>query len=198
MRYGRLEKTYRVTQTRHARCGAGERDARLGRACACKRAQGGWPASVGRTRARSSGIERARPLTAEAWSMVGGLGARLRAGWLPSGLGHAKLAISSRPEGRPRLGHAMLLGDELGRGGKRTGLRREESKGASRVGLGWARSAGPRRWPGGPLARLGRPREKEGVVGQCPFFVFFYFFFFSLFEFSCRLYKCTSKHNHHP
>jgi hypothetical protein len=55
---GRLEKKYRVTQTRHARCGAGERDARLGRACARKRARGGWSASVGRMRASWGSRER--------------------------------------------------------------------------------------------------------------------------------------------
>jgi hypothetical protein len=51
-------------------------------------------------------------------------------------------------------------------------------------------------WPGGPLARLGRPGEKEGACWAVSFFVLS-FFFFLLFEFSCRLYKCTSKHNHH-
>jgi hypothetical protein len=93
-------------------------------------------------------------------------GAGLRAGWLPGGLGHAKLVISSRPEGRPRLGRAMLLGDELGHvggGGSELGHDGRRARGASRVGLGWARSAGPE-W-----AAWGRPRARgrgAGLVGR--------------------------------
>ena len=110
-------------------------------------------------------------------------GAGLRAGWLPGGVGHAKLAISSRPAGRPRLGRAMLLGDELGHVGRRA---RGQAEWASAGPGAWGHSGlhgvgrgrGEGRWPGGPLARLGRLGEKEGVVGLCPFlFSFIYFSF---------------------
>jgi hypothetical protein len=46
-------------------------------------------------------------------------------------------------------------------------------------------------------AASGPTRGRKGLKAVF-FFVFFYFSFFSLFEFRCRLYKCTSKHNHHP
>jgi hypothetical protein len=75
---------------------------------------------------------------------------------------------------------------QLGRG--------EGSAGWVAGGARWADAWG---WPGGPLARLGQP-GKKGVVWAGCFLDFFYFVFFSLFEFSCRLYKCTSKYNHHP
>jgi hypothetical protein len=72
--------------------------------------------------------------------------------------------------------------------------------------VGWASRVGAAGWAGKEWGREGMAWWAAGAAGPArgkggghwvvSFFVFFYFF--SQFEFSCRLYKCTSKLNHHP
>jgi hypothetical protein len=113
---------------------------------------------------------------------------RARARWVRARAAHARGQAwggsAARAE-EAELGSSWVANEASQRGS----AREIGQVGHDQEGDGWAAR----------VAGRAVQRKEEGVVGLFfPFYFFLFLFLFLLFEFSCRLYECISKHNHHP